>query len=428
MKTYGLNKYQISKAHDKLKFNKEFMQSNGIQLDDKIIPFADFVSNSYINADRYVAELQHRAWSIYEYAEEKNLKNVFFTLTLPSEWHPQRTVKNKLVFNKKFGGRKYLFKLKGFEFLNCYVVQNVPFIEPILDFSQTVDKYTPRNASKELSKMLLKLFNERSYRSIDKDDRCYFRVTEPHKDGTPHIHMSLFVPEDKVTSIVKSLTRLYPAPLGKIETNVNSPVSYLMKYVLKTLDDLRDEKSDITNLTLWYLYHGISRFYTSRTFVALEVYRKLNGMYTLRDLTKDYHRQDLSIYINTETKKILKIENEFGVIYTPKPVNWYDKLVDTDHTYLEAEYEELFREKENKPIEIIIDGEEFMYFNGEVKKPHKQPYMMKNIELFPYFQGLDISTVNMAHYAVTHNLCIDRGLIDGEKMKLVEIECEEEIF
>jgi hypothetical protein len=201
-----------------------------------------------------------------------------------------------------------------------------------------------------------------------------------------------------------------------------------MKYVLKTLDDLRDEKSDITNLTLWYLYHGISRFYTSRTFVALEVYRKLNGMYTLRDLTKDYHRQDLSIYINTETKKISKIENEFGVIYTPKPVNWYDRLIDTDHTYLEAEYEELFKEKELRPIEIIIDDEEFIYFNGEVKKPHKQPYMMKNIELFPYFKGLDINTVNMAHYAVTHNLCIERGLIEGERLKLTELECEEEIF
>ncbi|MDQ7042446.1 MAG: hypothetical protein Q9M34_02840, partial [Sulfurimonas sp.] len=374
MKNYGMNEYQINKANEKLKFNKDFMQSNGIQLDDKIIPFSDFVANSYTNADRYIAELQHRAWSVYEFAQENNLSNIFFTLTLPSEWHPM-TTKNygkkneKKVFNKKFGGRKYLFTAKGYKFLNCYVSLNIPFIAPVLDFSQTVDKYTPRNASKELSKMLLKLFNERSYRSIDKDRRCYFRVTEPHTDGTPHVHMSLFVPEDKKASIVKSLERLYPAPLGKIETDVNSPVSYLMKYVLKTLDDLRDEDSDITNLTLWYLYHGISRFYTSRTFVALEVYRKLNGMYTLRDLTKDYHRQDLSIYINSETKKITKIENEFGTLYTPKPVNWYDKLIDTDHTYLEADYEPLFKEKEVNPIDIIIDGEEFIYFNGEVKKP-----------------------------------------------------------
>ena len=63
--------------------------------------------------------------------------------------------------------------------------------------------------------------------------KIYFRVTEPHKDGTPHIHVSLFVPEDRVSSIVTVLKRLYPAPLGKVETNINSPVSYLMKYILK---------------------------------------------------------------------------------------------------------------------------------------------------------------------------------------------------
>ena len=151
-------------------------------------------------------------------------------------------------------------------------------------------------------------------------------------------------------------------------------------------------------------------------------------MYTLRDLTKDYNRQDLSIYINTQTKKISKIENEFGVIYSPKPVDWYDKLIDTDYTYLEADYQPLFREKESKPIEIIIDGEEFMYFNGDIKKQHKQPYMMKNIELYQYFKSLDIATVNMAHYAVTHNLCIERGLINSEKLILSELEYKEEIF
>jgi hypothetical protein len=417
MKNYGLTEFQIKQAHDKLKFNKEFMQSNGIQLDDKIIPFADFVANSYMNSDRYIAELQHRAWSIYEYAEEHNLKNIFFTLTLPSKWHKFKTINKKLVFNPKFGGRKYICIIEKIKFINAHVVQNIPFIEPILDFSETIDKYTPRNASKELSKMLKSLFNERSYRSIEKDDRCYFRVTEPHKNGTPHIHMSLFVPEDKKDSVVKSLTRLYPAPLGKIEVDIDSPVAYLMKYVLKTLDDLRGEKS-ITNLTLWYLYHGISRFYTSRTFVTLEAYRKLNGMYSLRYLTKDYLREDVSIFIDSETNKIKQISNEFGIIYTAKPVNWYDNLVDTDHTYLEVDFESMYQEKETRPIEIIIDGEEFMYYKGDVKKQHMQPYMMNDFELYQYFQKLDIETENEQHYIYTHNLLVERGYLNEELLSM----------
>ena len=456
MKNYGLTDWQIKKAHDKVRFNKDFMLNNGIQLDDKIIPFADFVANSYINSDRYIAELQHRAWSIYEYAQERQLSNIFFTLSLPSQWHPMKTINigkpnEKLVFNPKFGGRKYIKvttiqKKEKYQFINAHVMQQVPFIEPILDFSHTIDKYTPRNASKQLSKMLKRLFYDRSYKDIDKENRCYFRVTEPHKDGTPHIHMSLFVSEDRKDRIVKALTRLYPAPLGKIETDVNSPVAYLMKYVLKTLDDLRDDKSDITNLTLWYLYHGISRFYTSRTFVTLEAYRKLNGMYSLGDLTKDYHRQNVSIFIDAETNKIKQIENEFGIIYTAKPVNWYDNLVDTDHTYLEGEFESVIKEEEPQAIDITINDEEFITYNFMLKnhnadnkklqdigiepipitdiliKKHTPPYLMNDIDLYSYFESLDIETVDDKHYMHTKNLLIERKLLDGEISSLTAMQ------
>jgi len=457
MKNYGLTKYQTDKALKKLKFNKEFMQSNGIQLDNKIVPFADFVCNSYMNSDRYIAELQHRAWSIYDYAKERDLQNIFFTLTLPSHWHEMKQ-KSKydetMIFNKKFGGRKYIkvttkkTKLK-YSFINAHVVQNIPYIEPTLDFSNTIDKYTPRNASKELSKMLKQFFNERSYRSIEKDERCYFRVTEPHKDGTPHIHMSLYVPHDKVEAIVKSLERLFPAPLGKIETNVKNSVSYLMKYILKTLDDLRDDSDKITNLTLWYLYHGISRFYTSRTFISLEVYRKLNGMYTLTDLTKCYLRDDINIYKDTTTKKVVLIENEYGTIYTPKPVNWYEKLVNTDHTYLEAEFEPIYKDKEDfkKPLEVVIDNDEFIVHHfslNNLKKENEQrsinnehlrslndimikktkpPYQMQDYELYTYFENLDMDTVNPTHYAITRNLLVTRCLLlDTPLLDLREIQ------
>ena len=458
MKNYGLTDWQIEKSKKKLEFNKEFMQNNGIQLDDRMVPFADFVANSYINADRYIAELQHRAWSVFEYAEERELSNIFFTLTLPSHWHPMKTINKgkkdeKLVFNQKFAGRKYICIINKIKFINAHVTQRVPFIEPDLDFSQTIDKYTPRNASKELSKMLKDLFNERSYRNIDKDDRCYFRVTEPHKDGTPHIHMSLFVSHDSVDSIVKSMKRLYPAPLGKIETGVLSPVSYLMKYVLKTLDDLREEDSDITNLTLWYLYHGISRFYTSRTFISLEVYRRLNGMYSLRDLTSEYNLENISVYIESGTKSIVAITNEYGTIYNRKPVNWAEKLDMKDRLsedgktiQIDSGFESVYKEEKPMPIEIIINEEKFMTYNFKLRKHNQdneklkelgiepidlkdilvketiKPYQMNDLELYNYFLGLDIDTVDDKHYIYTRNLLIERGYDLGEWLKLTAIE------
>jgi len=434
MQNYGLTEYQIKKAKEKLEFNKDFMRRNGVQIDDKIIPFADFVSNSYLNSNRYVAELQHRAWSVYEYAEEKGLKNIFLTLTLPSVWHKSKTFKGKLIPNEKFGGRTYIKiytkQKKRYKFINAKVIQDIPFKEPILDFKETIDKYTPRNASKELSKMLKKFFDDRSYKSIEKSDRCYFRVTEPHKNGTPHIHMSLFVPSDNIKPILKALNRFFPAPLSEIEIEVRNPVSYLMKYVLKSLDDLRGKDAKITNLTLWYLYHGISRFYTSRTFVSLEVYRKLNGMYTLRDLTKDYLSEELSIYIDTTTNKIAKIENEYGIIYTPKLVNWYDKLVDVDHTYLEGEFETIYRVKDKKPLQTYYEkgDERYIILDGIITEIKKKPYQMKNYELNNYYESISINSVNPHHYAVTHNLMLDRGLIVGERLKLDDAHEAVEIF
>ncbi len=216
--------------------------------------------------------------------------------------------------------------------------------------------------------------------------------------------------------IVKAVNRIFPVPLSKVETDVKSPISYLMKYILKTLDDLREDSEKITNLTLWYLYHGICRFYTSRTFVALEVYRKLNGMYTLLDLTEAYNNEDVSVYIDSSTKQIRRIDNEHGTIYTRKPVNWHDKLA--DYTYLEAEFEPLFREKTQKPIDVVIDGESYIYFNKTCSKPAKMPYQMNGLELYNYFQELDVNTVDLMHYGNTKNLLIERGLLDEPKVNL----------
>lgn len=437
MKTYGMTDYQISSAKNKLNYNKEFMHHNGIQLDNKIIPYADFVANSYMNADRYIAEIQHRAWSIQDYAISRNLSNVFITLTLPSVWHKKKTFKDKLVNNRLFGGRtfinykKILNPLDGkkYLFLNADIKVNIPFLEPIIDFSNTVDKYTPRNASKELSKLLKKFFDDRAYKSIDKADRCYFRVTEPHKDGTPHLHISLFVPQGKKDIIVNSLNRLFPAPQSKIETDVDSPVHYLMKYVLKTFDDLRDSEDDISNLTLWYLYHGISRFYTSRTFVSLEIYRSLKGMYGLEELSEKYYTGDINVYYYSDTNKIALIENEFGTIYTPKPVNWSDDYNDEEFTYLEAEYESIYQDKEPTHIPVDIDGQKWIYYNGRFLKQTIKPYQMKDLQLMQYFNSLDMQTVNPSHYAYTHNIMVERGLIDGGKVDLSDAYSKEsEVF
>ena len=331
-----------------------------------------------------------------------------------------------LIFNKKFGGRLYITKI---------VHPITGEVLKLLNTKENIKKYQPQSASKELSKMLKKLQDDRSYKSIEKDYRCYFRVTEPHKDGTPHLHISFFMPEKNIERFVNSINRLFPAPASKVVLDVDSPVHYLMKYILKTLDDLREDNDKITSLTLWYVYHGISRFYTSRTFLSLEIYRKLKGMYSLNELKESYDNEELKIYFYIQTKDIAKIENEFGTLYTPKPIldtfsnhQWRADMENEDNTYFNYEFDPIkFVEKKPMITEYISkDGTKYILNNGVFNEVIKQPYQMNHFELFNYFQNIDIETIDLARYMVTRNLMIDRGLLDEEKLPINAHELVEE--
>lgn len=426
---YGLTDQMVLFAKNKVDVNRFYMREHGIFIDDKIVPFSDFVQNSYINSDRYIAELQHRAWSIYEYAKERNLVNVFLTLTLPSNWHPMRkksVYSDELVFNKSFSGRKYIAKFAGYKFLNADVINKIPLLKPKLIFSN-IDKFSANSGSKELSRLLKKLFDSRIYKSIDKDQRCYFRVTEPHKDGTPHLHVSFFVPADKRDRFVDTIKRLFPFPQSKVVVDVVKPVSYLMKYILKTLDDLRNVDSEISHLSLWYIYHGICRFYTSRTFVSLEIYRKLKGMYTLNELRFSFDNEDLSVYINTQTFKISKIENEHGVLYAMKPIlgtfknnNYRDDMQIEDKTYFEYEFKpiEFVSKDEVRITKFIIDNKEYFMSDGVLKPFVSVPHYMSDIQFYELFKSLDIESCDLVKYGFIHNQAVDRGLIQKDKIDI----------
>ena len=365
---YGLDQYKRKVAKDKIRNTKFFLDNNFIKFGDTEVPYSNFFKNAFINPNRYIAEIQNRVWSIYNYAMARNLVNVFCTITLPPEFHRLKKLKNgKIVRNRKYN----------------------------------VD-YTPRYSVKHLSKSLKKILDDYFYKSIPREDRCYFRVTEPHHDGTPHLHISFFIPEDKVEKFVKLFTRHFPEPLGKIETKVENPVSYLMKYVLKTLDDLRFGDDNISDLTLWYVYHGICRIYTSRTLISLDVYRVLGGKYSLNELTVMYKEKRLSVYVHPDTNKVIQVFDEFGRI-------WCKKMpVDLNFAIRKASKPCLKDHK--KPIKVEFFDKEGVLLNP-VKKPI--PYM-KNYELLQYYLSLDIDKTPYAHYTLTKNECVKRSLIEGQ--------------
>ena len=405
---FGFTSKSRKLAFNKVDNTRLFLDNNFVEIGGKTFAYSQFFKNSFVNADRYIAEINNRVNSLFNYAQAKDLKNVFCTLTLPSEYHRLKTLSNgKVVTNKKYGARKILFTCK-----HPITKKKIKFTNP----KENREKYYPNQAVKVLTKMFEKIRHLRAYRNIEKDFRVYFRVTEPHKDGCPHLHISIFIPENNVSKFVNDVKELYPSPACEVETDVRNPVAYLMKYILKTLDDLRADNQKITDLTLWYILHGICRIYTSRTLISLDVYRVLGGRYSLNELSIMYKDKEISVLLDPLTNKPMEIFNEYGLIWSRKKsvnnVN-YDKRKPISKT--------LERNKHEQPIKITKDCKDYLYYkvDDELIEIPTVPAHMKDYELVDYYQSLDVEEVDsLVHFGITQNECIKRGLIDGKIQSL----------
>ncbi len=380
---YGLTKEDRKAGLKKIQDTRFFLDNNFCDIGGKTFAYSQFFKNSFVNSDRYVSELQNRSWSLYHYAQLRSLRNVFVTLTLPSEYHKYKTTKKgKLVKNPKFIDDEH---------------------------------HTPKQASKELSKLMRKIVNDRSYSNIPSENRLYFRVTEPHKNGTPHLHISFFIPDENVDKFIEMINRKFPQPQSKIETDIKSPVGYLMKYILKTLDDLRGNNNNITDLSLWYIHHGISRFYTSRTLISLDIYRILGGRYNLLELTTMYKNKELIVWLDGQTNKVVEIFDSFGRIYNRKPTNL---SINSGYESMQVQSKPtLKKEEEIKSYKIpcIIDDVDYTLNleTNELIKDIVTPAYMGDLNLYDYFNSLDIEDdeITLVHYGITQNEMIDRGLL-----------------
>lgn len=421
---YGMTKETRRLTLQKIRNTKFYLDNNFVKFGDEEMPFSSFFKNAFINSHRYISELQNRVWSIYNYSQARDLVPLFFTLSAPTEHHP----KKQIFKDHRFTGK---------------VVRNHKY-NP---------ENTPRITAKYLSKCLRKITNDRSWRKIPKADKSYFRVFEPHQDGTPHVHVMFFLPKEYYFQFVCNIHDKFPSPQGEIVVNVESPVHYLMKYIYKTLDDLRYGEDKISDLTLWYVHHGICRIYTSRTLISLDVYRVLGGRYSLNELTLMYKEKRLTIYVDPGTNKPTQIFDEFGQIWTKKiPID-----INYNHMHQEERaitsnrprplavpitlnlpslvspyllnkkyiFKEFLRSQEHRQLKqkfkvssypvTYDDTLKYQCVNGNLYPEDeivKIPSRMNNYALFEYYKTLDIENVNFQHFGLTKNECIKRGLID----------------
>jgi len=474
---FGLTKEDKTNVLKKIEKQKDFLYSHYIEVSGEKVQLASFFKNTFINADRYIAELQHRVWSLVEYAQNRDLVNVFLTLTLPSEYHPTRTLRNeKIVKNPKYAHQdKILYDIETKERALTYnemifkyykTLKQTKWTGKINEISLNPKDYTPAKGSKKLTEMFERIRKDRSWQDLDKDDRIYFRVTEPHKSGTPHLHISLWIPKESVARFVQSVHRFFPAPQADIASTyipgqyqlfdkvykrdgswmqgyklneeddhyiklqIDNSISYLMKYIYKTLDDLRDGKG-ITEITMWYIHHGICRFYTSRTLISLNVYRPLGGRFNLLELTQHYQDDTITVYLDPETKQPKIIQYDDCIIWNKKDfeLKQYDKHDKKDHK----------SQIKIRTIDVEIDGEEFYMFRGDNKLHQRDEYIpdfttmlsrMDQRQIAYYCDSFDFDNpnLNITHFVQAKNMMILKGYSQDELSTLEDYQYAMEVI
>ena len=277
-KIYGLTQNDYEDVLEKIKKQNCFLKYNYIY--DKIssshIPLKDLVISANHNPNRYHALIQNRINTLTNEAKENNLFPIFMTLTLPSEFHKMKIDKKTktLIPNPKY------------------------------------NHVTPKEAVKHLTKMFSRLRHDRSLKELSKDERIYFRVNEPHKNGTPHTHILLFVPKSSINRLVTAFKRLFDNKTNDIQTDIKNATSYIMKYINKTLPLSKKENLSTKEkyLNAWYCKHRIVRFNCSKTLAPLSLYRLLHEKFNLKELTSLVKKKSLAIYVlQTNRNKIMEI-------------------------------------------------------------------------------------------------------------------------
>ena len=284
---YGLSSIDLKIVKIKIKAQQLYLQRHALfdRINNNYIPLTELIISANHSPKRYYGEVQNRVNTFSRVAKENNLVPIFMTLTLPSEYHRCKVnKKGKLVDNPKFNGIK------------------------------------PKESVKILTRMFAKIRQDRSLKELKKHQRLYFRVNEPHQDGTPHTHILLFVPSDRVQRVKRAYKRLYDSRANDIQIiydDIKNSTAYIMKYINKLLPLSKAQKQSEKEeyLNAWYLRNRIIRFNSSRSLAPLTLYRLLHQRYSLYALTKILQQNGLIIHEEIDSNKIVSIFDGDELIY-----------------------------------------------------------------------------------------------------------------
>lgn len=195
----------------------------------------------------YVKTLEQKVNALVSLAVEQNLSPIFITLTVPSEFHPFKTLKNEVIVENK----KYKF---------------VKLDDAIIEAYQKL-KTIYRTFYKRLKNHSKNIY--------------YIKITEPHQSLIPHMHILLFVQREQQQNVKKLFLKIYKEyKLQRIDydesvlnDNLKNAVAYIMKYILKTINS--NDEFFKRWLDGWRKKYKIRACEMSNLPISIEIYKKL---------------------------------------------------------------------------------------------------------------------------------------------------------
>lgn len=254
--------------------NKESKQKSYLQN----TAFKNLKTGEYLNIQydfekkykEYSKITEQRALTIQELARRNEFCSVFITLTLPSYFHPFRSIATTK-------GRLYVEENKDFAFDSIKEAVSCGYQE-LNNIYQTFYKRV---------------------KNYVKDDLYYVKAIENHQTTIPHLHLVLYFPLEKfdfVKGVFKRVVEHFELDRIDFEEvsfkeNINYASKYLLKYIIKDLNNSTDIlKARI--LDGWKRYHKIRVLTTSQLPLNVMVYKKIYKSVSFTEKNKINFRID----------------------------------------------------------------------------------------------------------------------------------------
>lgn len=439
MNQYGLTPHDLKYCRDKIDAQRSYLSNNHFQTSTGQVKSLLDVSFSANISERYYSQLSNKINTMSDLAKSQNLKPTFLTITLDGFFRGLLTANyskwDKLKPEKQKEYLRHIPNNESYGFLR--------------DKINNRSKFTVKDCYNVLAFQWYQYSSGYSFKKLKKEGKqfIYLKAAEPHKDGVPHFHVLLWIPENYFESFKKDFKRYFPAPQNHkpitngnegdtygFQTAIHNPVGYIMKYATKSFMDLRTGE-DMNYLQSWYIKHKIRRLTTSHSTIPQWVYQKCYAVesdwFHLTDLNKrepllcEWSKEDNWFQLIEDNGRSIEYDNGLITLrYIDGPIiKQFGEKSDRPKTQprqLEPVPSKWMQPVQKKYIECDFDGEHFLYSHGNLIKPTQQPLKMSDFALVQYWQGIDFETINAHHFAHVRNEMILRGFIQGDFIPLVE--------